>query len=70
MNEEKPQNNNLLLRYAGFAFQLMAALAVGVLGGYWLDKWIKPGIPIFIWVLPLLILIGILIRVVKDTSQK
>lgn len=70
MNEKKPQNNNLLYRYAGLAFQLMASLAIGVYGGYWLDKWIKPGIPVFIWVLPLLILIGILVRIVKDTSEK
>lgn len=70
MPEEKPTNNNLVLRYMGFAFQLMASLALAVFGGLKLDKWIKPGIPVFIWVLPLLVLIAILIKVIKDTSEK
>lgn len=70
MQQEKPKNNSLVLRYMGFAFQLMASLAVAVFGGLKLDKWIKPGIPVFIWVLPLLVLIAILIKVIKDTSEK
>lgn len=70
MQQEKPKNNSLVLRYMGFAFQLMGALALAVFGGYKLDKWIKPGIPIFIWVLPLLALTAILIKVIKDTSEK
>lgn len=70
MNEKKPQNNSLLYQYMGFAFQLMAGLALAVFAGLKLDKWIKPGIPIFIWVLPLLVLIALIVKVVKDTSQK
>jgi len=70
MQEKEPKNNSLLLRYMGFAFQLMGSLAIAVFGGLKLDKWIKPGIPIFIWVLPLLVLIAILIKVIKDTSEK
>jgi len=70
MQGEKPNNKSLVLRYMGFAFQLMAALALAVFGGLKLDKWIKPGIPVFIWVLPLLVLIAILIKVIKDTSEK
>lgn len=70
MKEEKPQNNKLLYQYAGFAFQLMAGLAIAVFAGLKLDKWIKPGIPVFTWLLPLLVLIVILIKAVKDTSEK
>ena len=68
--DKQPSNNNLLYRYMGFAFQVMAGLALGVFAGHALDKWIKPGIPIFIWLLPLLVIIGIFIKVVKDTSGK
>lgn len=70
MNEKKPQNNNLLYQYMGFAFQLMAGLALAVFIGFNLDKWVKPGIPVFIWVLPLLVLIAMIVKVVKDTSRK
>ena len=70
MQEKEPKNNSLVLRYMGFAFQLMGSLALAVFAGFKLDKWIKPGIPIFIWVLSLLVLIAILIKVIKDTSEK
>jgi len=70
MNEKKPQNNKLLYQYAGFAFQLLAALGIAVFAGLKLDAWIKPGIPVFTWLLPLLVLIGLIIKAVKDTSEK
>jgi hypothetical protein len=59
-----------LMQYAGWAAQVMAALALGVYAGFKLDKWIAFAIPICIWLLPLLILIGLLLKVVKDTSKK
>ncbi len=70
MNEKKPQNNKLLYQYAGFAFQLLVGLGIAVFAGIKLDGWIKPGIPIFTWLLPLLVLIAMLVKAVKDTSEK
>ena len=70
MIEKKPQNNKLLYQYAGFAFQLMAGLGIAVFAGLKLDKWIHPPIPILTWLLPLLVLIAIIFKVVKDTSEK
>jgi len=69
MNEKKPQNNNLLYQYAGFAFQLLAGLGIAVFIGIKLDGWIKPGIPVFVWLLPLLVIIVTIIKAVKDTSK-
>ncbi len=63
-----PRNNNLLYQYAGFAFQLLAGLGMAVFAGLWLDRWIKPGIPVFIWLLPLLVIIATIVKAVKDTS--
>ena len=59
-----------LLQYSGLAFQLLLALGGSVYAGIWVDKWIACRIPIGIWLLPLLVLIGIFIKVVKDTSKK
>jgi hypothetical protein len=70
MPAKKPPDNSLLYQYMGFAFQLMAGLALAVFIGFKLDKWIKPGIPVFIWLLPLLVLIATIIKAVKDTSRK
>jgi len=59
-----------LLQYSGLAFQLLLVLGAAVYAGFWVDKWIAFRIPIGIWLLPLLVLIGILVKVVKDTSKK
>lgn len=70
MKEKKRQNNSLLYQYLGFTFQLMAVLAVAVFGGLWLDRWIKPVMPVFVWLLPLLAVIATIVKAVKDTSGK
>jgi hypothetical protein len=66
--EEKPKN--ILMQYAGFATQLAAALLLAVFAGKWLDKYTGIDFPILIWLLPLLVLIGLLVKVVRDTSKK
>jgi len=58
------------MQYAGFAAQLAVGLLLAVYAGMWLDKRIAISIPLLIWLLPLLLLIGMLIKVVKDTSKK
>lgn len=70
MNEKQRRNNSLLYQYLGFTFQLMAILAIAVFGGLWLDRWIKPGMPVFVWLLPLLAIIATIVKAVKDTSGK
>lgn len=66
--EEKPKNT--LMQYAGFATQLAGVLLIAVFAGQWLDKHTGIDFPILIWLLPLLVLIALLIKVVKDTSSK
>ena len=58
------------MQYAGLAVQLAAGLLLAVYAGIWLDKWIGFGIPLLIWLLPLLLLIGMMIKVIRDTSKK
>jgi hypothetical protein len=67
---EKDQGKRLMLRYAGFATQLVVALGLGVAAGYWLDKKAGISVPVFTWLLPLLILIVLFLKVIKDTSKK
>jgi hypothetical protein len=38
--------------------------------GKWIDKWTRLGIPVFIWALPLLLIIGMIIKAIRDTSKK
>jgi F0F1-type ATP synthase assembly protein I len=67
---KKNDNKRLLLKYAGFATELMAGLALAVLIGNWLDKKMHIHVPVFTWVLPLLVLIFTFIKVIRDTSKK
>lgn len=69
-DEKKKGNNKLLLQYAGFATQLLVSLGLGVFIGYWVDKKIAIAVPIFTWLLPLIILSVMFIKVIKDTSRK
>lgn len=52
------------------ATQFLVAIAIAVYAGMQLDKWIKPGMPLAVWLLPLLIITGIIIKTIKDTSTK
>ena len=63
-------NKNILWKYAAMATQFLVAIAIAVYAGMQLDKWIKPGMPLAVWVLPLLIITGILLKIIVDTSTK
>lgn len=61
---------DILVRYAGLATELIAGLVIGVYLGGWLDK--KMGLvkPIWLWLLPLLMLLVLLIKLIRDTSNQ
>lgn len=62
-------NKELLFQYAGFATQLLVGLGVFVFVGLWIDKYFFKSTPIFVWLLPLFLLISLIIKVIKDTSK-
>jgi F0F1-type ATP synthase assembly protein I len=70
MTKQSPPKPPILLQYLGLATQMVAALLIAVYGGFWLDKKLALSVPVFAWLLPLLILIGMLIKVIRDTSNK
>ncbi len=66
----KKNNNNQLLQYAGLATQLFILLAITIWGGIKLDKWLNFSTPILTWVLPLIAIVALMIKIVKETSKK
>jgi len=64
------QNQNSFLGYASVATQLLGAFAFAAFGGKWLDLKFFSQPPIFIWILPLLVGIGMIVKVIKDTDRK
>ncbi|GAC1440548.1 MAG: hypothetical protein NVSMB63_07110 [Sediminibacterium sp.] len=67
---QERSNRNLLWQYAGLAFQLLLGLGLAVYAGMWLDKKMQLGAPVAVWVLPLLLLIAMIVKVIRDTSKK
>ncbi len=68
--DKKKASNNLLWKYAGFATQLTVALVIAVFAGIKLDAALKFKNPIVVWVLPLLIILVLIYKVIKDTAPK
>ena len=68
--DQKKADNSLLWKYAGFATQLTVALAVSVYAGIKLDSLLKFKNPVIVWVLPLLIIVVLIYKVIKDTAPK
>jgi len=68
--DKKPKNKNLLSQYLSFAWQLIAGIAIFVYVGMLADKWIKTKTPLLVWIFPLLVIIGMMIKVIRDTTNK
>jgi hypothetical protein len=62
-------NKDLILQYAGLATQLLVSLGLSAYIGLWLDNHFLNAMPILVWVLPMFVLIGLIIKVIKDTSK-
>ena len=50
--------------------QFLASIALGIFIGIKADKWLNFSFPLLVWLLPLLIIIGLTIKIFKDTSKK
>jgi hypothetical protein len=62
--------NNLLWKYAGLAAQFMAGIGLALYAGLKLDEWLKIKMPLAVWVLPLLLILGVIFKIVIDTASK
>lgn len=67
MNKEP---NNSLWKYAGLAAQFLVATGIAVFGGLKIDEWLKLKTPLAVWILPLLVITGIIIKIARDTRPK
>ncbi|MEO9003273.1 MAG: AtpZ/AtpI family protein [Ginsengibacter sp.] len=66
----RKETNQELMRYAGMGMQFLLSIALGVFIGSKGDEWFRFSFPLLVWLLPLLIIIGLIVKIVKDTSTK
>lgn len=64
------EGNKQLLRYAGLAMQFLISISLGVFLGMKADGWLKMSFPLLVWLLPLLIIAGIIFKIMRETSTK
>lgn len=70
-NQKRNKNNySDLLRYAGLGTQLFVALGLAVFAGLKADQYLKTSVPVLVWVLPLLVIIVVIYKLVKETGKK
>ncbi len=70
MAQKKNDSNKILLRYAGLGFQFMVGIGLAVFAGIKADEWLNMGFPLLVWLIPLLIIIGVIIKTTVDTGKK
>jgi hypothetical protein len=70
MPKPPPDSNKLLRQYSGLAAQILVFLGLAVFVGLKLDQKFHFTFPVLVWVLPLLVLIGLMTKMIRDTSRK
>jgi hypothetical protein len=70
MLSDRKESNRQLMRYAGMAAQFMVSIGLGIFLGLKLDEWLNISFPLLVWVLPLLLIIGIIVKIIIETSGK
>lgn len=68
-NKPSPGNKQFFIKFASLGTQLLAALAIAVFAGLKLDRWLKT-LPLLSIALPLLTLIGIFYKIMRETSKR
>jgi hypothetical protein len=68
-NKQK-NSNNLMMQYAGMAFQFLAAIGIAVFAGLKADEWLNWAMPVWVWVLPLLVISGMIYSIIRNSSKK
>jgi uncharacterized membrane protein YbjE (DUF340 family) len=68
--KDRKESNKQLMKYAGMGMQFLVSIGLGVFIGLKTDEWLHFSFPLLVWLLPLLMIIGITIKIIKDTTQK
>ena len=68
--KSKKESSQSLMRYMGLATQFFISIGIGLWVGAKIDDYFSMKSPLFIWALPLLIVVSSLIKIIIDTNKK
>ena len=66
----KKNDPSLLWKYAGLGTQFLVGIGISVYAGKKLDERLATGMPLAVWVLPLLLIVAVIYKIIKDTAPK
>jgi hypothetical protein len=70
LKQQRNNNKNTeLIRYASLGTQFLVSLGLAVFLGLKADAWLKISAPLLVWLLPLVVLLGMLYKIVRETSK-
>ncbi|MEO5996570.1 MAG: AtpZ/AtpI family protein [Chitinophagaceae bacterium] len=58
------------MKYAGMATQFLVAIGLSVFIGLKLDGWLHFSFPVSVWVIPLLVIVGMIYKLIKETNSR
>jgi TctA family transporter len=65
-----PDNRRELLRYAGLSTEVFASVGLSIFIGVKVDKWIHLSFPVFSCTLPLVVIVVLIVKLIKETSKR
>lgn len=69
-DDKNASKSKLLLQYTSIGSQWFAGLLIAVFLGKWVDEKLHFKFPLLIWLLPLIFIVGMILKTIKDTSKK
>ena len=69
-NNSSPKGNRDLWKYAGLGTQIFVALGLMVFFGIKLDEWLGLSFPVSTILLPLMVIVAMLYKLLKDTNAR
>jgi hypothetical protein len=68
--DKKNSNRQVLYQYAGMATQFLVVIGITVYAGLKADQWLNWKLPIWVWVLPLVAIVGMIYTIIRRISNK
>ena len=68
--DKKQEANRQLWKYASLGTQFILSIGLALFAGMKVDDWLKISFPLLAWLFPLLIIIGIIVKLIVETGKK